>query len=93
MKTFKLLLADDKYCAQFDSILHTLPKYCQECKSNCAGSVQSGRDIYTVFAGYSYCRWCLADCGGSVQSAWELSTVCTGCWNCRSAEQTALIAM
>ena len=57
MKTFKLLLADDKCCAQLDSILHKLPKYNREYLADCPSCEQSGRDFHTVCAGCGYYRY------------------------------------
>ena len=50
MKIYKLL-ADANCCAQFDSILHTVPNYCREYLVGCAGFVQSGRGFFTVCLG------------------------------------------
>ena len=50
----KLLHAGAKCRAQFDSILHTLPRY----RTGCTGFVQSGRDFPIVCACCSYCREC-----------------------------------
>ena len=49
-----LSLADDKCCAQFDSILLMLPKYCRENQADCAGCVQYGQEFPTVCINFSY---------------------------------------
>ena len=46
MKTFKLLLADDKCCVQFDSILHALLKYI-------VGSTEQGVPVVCSLVGVS----------------------------------------